>query len=249
MGVIKKISDVLFGKTTPAQRAIAVGLSQGHPIANHYEEANKVTNWNYVAQHAVAKEAMQATVSVSIKQQTITKSIAHDAPDEASTPQDEHPIAKLLDKPNAMTSLQEFLYQYEMQIRTTGGCIIWDLRNSQNHPVELYVLPMAWLQYVIPSVRYPLGQWRVYSPRGMMGYFRNTALANGFEIDVRETFTPKYSHPLFLGEPFGPLTQCAQIIDIAEKSEEAIVAALQNSILNGGVLSFTKGTPDEETMK
>lgn len=250
MGVIKRITEAIFGKTTPAQRATATGLVPGHPIANHHEEGNKVRNWNYVAQHAVAKEAMQATISVSVAgQQTVTKSIAQDSPDESSTPDNTHPIAKLLDRPNPMTSGQEFLYQYEMQLRTTGGVIIWDVRDSQNRPVELYILPMAWLAYQIPTEDAPMGRWRVYSPRGMLGYFGNHLLANGFYIDVRETFNPKYSHPLYLGEPLSPLTQCAQIIDIAEKSEEAVVGALANSIRPSIVLSFKRGTPPEAEME
>lgn len=255
MGVITKymasVTRAILGKTTPSQRVIAVGLAPGNPVANHHEEGDSVRNWNYVAQHAVAKEAMQATVTVSIRKpqpSAITKSIAPDSPDEASEPQPDHPIAKLLAKPNPVTSGQEFLYQYEMQLRATGGCVIWDVRNADNKPVELYILPMAWLNYQMPTADYPLGLWRVFSPRGMYGYFSNNSLAGGFTLDVRDTFIPKYSHPLYPGEPLSPLTQCAQIIDIAEKSEEAIVSALQNSILNSGVLSFVGGTPGEEEM-
>jgi phage portal protein BeeE len=253
MGVIKRLADAgraLFGKTTPAQRAGAAGLIPGHPIADHYQEGNKVTNWNYVAQHAVAKEAMQATVTVKIKQrkqQTITKSAAQDSPDEQATSNEDHPISKLFDSPNALTSKQEFLYQYEMQLRTTGGVVIWDVRNQDGMPVEMYILPMAWLSYQIPTTDYPLGLWKVYSPRGMYNYFRNNNLANGFMIDVRETFIPKYSHPLYPGEPLSPLTQCAQIIDIAEKSEEAVVAALQNSIRPSMIISLV-GDPPQSVM-
>jgi len=257
MGVIKRLADAgraLFGKTTPAQRAGAAGLVPGYPIADHLEEGKKVTNWNYVAQHAVAKEAMQATVTVKIKKQkpkTITKSAAQDSPDDQATSDEQHPIARLLEAPNALTSKQEFLYQYSMQLRTTGGCVIWDVRNEDGKPVELYILPMAWLSYQVPTDEYPLGLWRVYSPRGMYGYFRNSTLANGFMIDVRETFMPKYSHPLYPGEPLSPLTQCAQVIDIAEKSEEAVVAALQNSIRPSMIISLVGDPPQsvfDETM-
>jgi phage portal protein BeeE len=249
MGVIKKLSEVLFGKTTTAQRAIAAGHVVGHPVTPKYEELNHGTDFNFIAIHAVAKQFAQSTITVKQKQQTITKGIeSQDSPEEQSTALPDHPIAKLLAHPNPMKSGQEFLYQVAWQFRTTGGVVIWEVPNAEGKPVELYVLPWSSLVYQIPSREHPLGEWRVHNPRGFGSYFGRHAIGNNFLLDVRETIIASWAHPIYPGEPLSPLSQCAQIIDIAEKMEEATVAALQNSIRSSIVLSF-EGDPTETQMK
>ena len=127
--------------------AVAVGLTPGFNISNHYRETENNRGWTYVAIHTAAKMVSSATISVFDRKQSIVKAFAPDAPTKAETPDPTHHIARLLKHPNTMVPGTTFLYQISQQIRLTGCALIWEEVNAFGVPVRLWVIPRAWCSF------------------------------------------------------------------------------------------------------
>jgi phage portal protein BeeE len=234
---------------SPATRAVALGHAPQYPLTDHANELRHNTGWTYPAVRAIGRQYAQASVTVYDASRVgrkgsrlgyITKEHAADAPAEERTPVQDHPIARLMKRPNKLKSGHEWRYQIAQQVALTGGCVIWELRNELGQPLELYVLPRGWLTYQTPSERFPLGTWRVYPSRVAAGAWTTGlagAYATGFHVDVRETIFFGWPDALVPGEFTSPMAACDRIIDIAEQADEATWAALVNAPRPGMILS------------
>lgn len=239
---------------SPVQRVIATGHGPQYPISDHTNELGHNLGWTFPAMRAIGRQYAQASVVVTDGSAArgkalagwLTKSAAADRPGDERTPLADHPIAKLMRRPNPMKSGHEWRYQIAQQVALTGGAVIWEIRNLLGRPMELWVLPRGWLHYQLPSEMFPLGTWRVYPTRvaaglwsgGLSGHF-----SSGFYIDVRETIIFGWPDALVPGEYTSPMAACSRIIDIAEQADEATWTALVRSPRPGMILSVDTDTP------
>ncbi len=231
-------------QATTMQRAVATGSITSYPVGNPYEELSHGTSWNAVGIHNIGIQWAQSSLAVYSNEQVVTKNLAAaDAPDEKKTHQPDHPLAKLLEDPNPVMGRQRFMHLVALQLRMTGGFVIWTVKSQETgEPCELWVLPRAWLQFQAPREGFPMGLWRVNNPRGLTSYMNNP-LAGGFFLDCRECLTDGWSHPLYPGEFWSMLTACSRIIDIMEQTDLAVWSTLVNAPRPGMILSVDPQVP------
>jgi phage portal protein BeeE len=242
------VSQTLNGPgkdATSLQRAAATGHTTNYAVGNTWEELGHMTGWNFPAINAIASQWENASVCMYAKKQKMVKksSSAQDEPDEQRTPIHDHPLLDLLERPNPVFWREIFFYQLATHYCLTGGFVIWEVRNGEGKPCELWALPRAWLTFQTGTEQFPLGLWRVFNQRGLSSYSTLNQLQGGFYIDIRDTIILNRPHPLYPGEPLGTLTACAKIVDIAEQHDNAVWSSLLESPRPGMILSVKQQSP------
>lgn len=255
-------------------RMVMSGGAPGMWASNHFEELQHCSGWNFVAAHALALQFAGATVKAYRKRRIKSrrddelssdpidalkarlerlinprsKALApeHQAqsPKERLPLDDEHPLVRLMRKPNPDQSGAQFRYQIAQQLALTGGALVWVLRDKHDRydprgtPRELYVIPTGLAYPQPPSAQFPNGWFRVlplasyglnldpegFGPPGAMG----NLLANGGPIDKRDVRSIGWPHPLFVGDWLSALSAGALQTDLAEEIDRAIVARFRN---------------------
>ena len=261
------IDAIGFIPVAPAQPAPAVAksfsvgatraaLATGQPgtwASDHRAETTKFTGWNYVAIHAFAKLCASATVSVyndtnigarakSLRKTwrsafgSVWKAVKQN--EEAAEPlPDDHELVKLLNHPNPWQDGVSFRYEIVLQIRLTGGALVWNLPNRARRTCERYVLPRAVCEPVQPSRDLPMGGYRItpaamrwwaqYDPQGfveMRGFYR----AIGSIIPMEQIQTIGWPHPLYKDDYQSPISAGALWNDTADMADRARWAQLKN---------------------
>jgi phage portal protein BeeE len=184
--LLAKRAAKLFGGLGP--RSFLVGLRwaimHGNPgswSADHREQSQQITGWNYVAIKAKAIQGMQARVSVyqdakspqaKVLRQFVRKSAGRiprtqwkslygrecDTATELSTT---HPLVRLLQQPNRRQSGAHFRYECIQQLEATGTVLIWNVPNKLGRTVERHVIPTAMATPMPPEIGLPYGGWRI----------------------------------------------------------------------------------------
>lgn len=218
-------------------RANLAGTTPGYWISDHYKETQHFTGWNYVAVSTIAKQFAQATVTVfqdGDKEKLKLKGYTPDAPTHRETPRHNHHIAKLLAKPNPKTSGEQFFYQIGCQFRLTGGCYIWEVSNRFGWPVELWVIPRAWVRQMLPpSPQYPFGAYWVTPAINSVSQAFTSPYTTGYMLDARLVISMGWPNPLYPGEYTSPLAACSMQIDISEQQDRATFSGFENSVKPG----------------
>lgn len=240
---IKAAGQSLFGtapnpadKATENDRGIMLAHVPSVLTSDHLNELRHFKSWVFVGVDAIGKQWEQSEWSVfddSWQRERGLLSKAFDTQAKKRTPAKNHPIARLLKRPNKFKSRREFLYQVAVQIRLTGACLIWDVRDQYGDPCEMWVIPRGWIWPMPPTPQYPLGCWRV-TPilSAATGWYNSLpgTMAGGFYLDVRETIQVGRSHPLYPGEAMSPLEACSQLLDIMFQTDTATWSSFVNSI-------------------
>lgn len=244
--------------TPSVQRQWATGHGLAWWASDHQEELNHIVGWNYVAIQAIAKQYANSKVTVSRVKQSggqnnggmVTKAYTPDAGQDTKTPLPNHPIARLLKKPNRVDSWATFAMRIAYNMRATGGFFIWEIKNQLNQPFELWVIPRAWAWPILPSPQFPQGAWRITPSSTTAGVLSGSGSILGMVRDAREFIASGYPHQLYPGEFLSPLSACAQQIDLAEMTDQAAWAVFNNAIVPGAVFSIDKDAKmDEEQQK
>lgn len=249
---MSQLDAYLGSGTTPRPPAPARLLWQfrhdppSYTLDNVYEQANHYTDIVYLAIQTLSRVLSAATVQLvklrPAKPRAIRKALAspgvQGAGDEKFVPILNHPLAKLLRRPNRKESFARFQTRAIIQRCLHGRLLIWGPRNRAGAPCELYVLPTALCQPVYPSATYPEGAWRVTQTNpGMIwapiaGYLGSITEL----IDAREVYKWDSPHAVYPWLPYSPLTGTARQIDLAQQIDKAAWAMLQNAPAPSGVI-------------
>ena len=233
-------------------RAVATGSTPGMWLSNHYRETENFRGWSYVAIHAASKQYAAASVCVYQQQANKLKGLAPDAPVKTEKPVEDHPVLRLLERPNPVFSGQVFRYQIGQQIRLTGGCLIWEVTSQMgNNPVELWVIPQAWCRFQPATPQMPMGSYRVQpvSSSVTSQYYALPSMA-GFNLDARLVIRVGWPSPMYPGEFTSPMSACSMMVDIADEQDTATYAGFQNAprptlhINIDGTIDFTQEKRD-----
>lgn len=239
--------DSTPASASPAQRGALLGYGPGVLTSDHFNELQHFKSWVFVGVDAIGKQWEQAEWNIfdsSWQDKRGLKSKSFDGPAKKRTPAKGHPVDRLLKHPNEFKSRREFMYQVACQLRLTGGCLIWDVRDQFNEPNELWVIPRGWLWPMPPSVQHPMGGWRVTPVLGRgAGWYQAipASMVGGFFLDYRETIQVYRSHPLYPGEAMSPLEACSQLLDIMFQTDTATWASFVNSIKPSVLISIMTG--------
>lgn len=246
-------------RLSPTDRGMMLGHGPGVLTSDHFNELNHFKSWVFVGVDAIGKQWEQAEWAVydtswqakrglvksAARIGSAARRKAFDSPAEKRTPADGHPVARLLKRPNPFKSRREFMYQVAVQMRLTGACLIWDVRDQFGEPCELWVIPRGWLWPQPPTVSHPFGGWRVQPILGGgAGWYQGLPgkMAGGFFLDWRDTIQVGRAHPLYPGEAMSPLEACSQLLDIMFQVDTATWASFVNAPKPSALVSIVDGT-------
>lgn len=226
-------------------RAMLGGFGPGWWASRHDEEALHNTGWTYIATHAKAKMASQAIVSLSRHKQAIrggniVKSDQQGKRLDTEQLPNNHPLLRMIRRPNKRFSGEAFLYQIEQQKCLTGGALIWVVFNGLNLPCELWVLPTALARPMPPTEHFPEGcYWLTTAGTFGQQSFAQWGIGNlsGMSIDARSVIRIGWPHSLFVGDWQSPLAAMSLQIDTGEEIDRATFYAMQNDVDASLVLS------------
>ena len=251
--MLQWLKNLFHGRPKSLSVAIRGALAHGQPGAwasNHRLEAEKFTGWNYVAIHALAMQAAQASVYVfddSPPQSTRWRStrkkrsgVARSyGADDATRPLPEtHPLVQLLTRPSATQSGAMFRYEQVLQLRLTGACLIWNVPSRLGVTVQRHVLPTAALQprsaaagfsrggwYLDPAL---VGRWSALGDAQGFADLRGFSPALGRVIPAEQVQVIRLPHPLWCDEGQSPLSAAALWTDTAEQIDHSRWSHLRN---------------------
>jgi phage portal protein BeeE len=242
-GAAKSIGHVVVGL-----RGALQGLAPGAWASDHRAESEKFTGWTYIAIHALATQCASAEVScfndstdpAGRKSRRKSLRAMHgslgrhkslyggDDRETEPLPQD-HPLVKLMRRPNPTTSGATFRYQRAMQLRLTGSAMVWNVPNRAGVTVERYLIPTAIASPVQPSKELPRGGWRIQPSAsrftvigdGSDGFVETYGLLAfiGKVIPTEQVQITRLPHPTLLDDGQSPIaagalwTEAGEMVD------------------------------------
>lgn len=168
--------------------------------------------------------------------------------DEEWVPVKDHPLCKLLARPNPRDSWSKFQSRVVIQYHLTGRCLIWGVPNAAGKPAELWVLPTAMCTPGYRSLEYPKGSWRVsqQNPYGAMGYAGGPGgSVSGTVIDARQVYDFREPHALHDWAPYSHLAGTKEQVDLVQKIDRGCWSAMDQSFDPDGVLTVP-GASEEQ---
>jgi phage portal protein BeeE len=232
-------------------RSVLQGRGAGGWASDHRAETEKFTGWHYIAIHSIAMAAAQAEVLVfddagtadtSKRRQARRKSLRarfgsvsrwkslYGGDDRETDPlPTDHPLSRLMKRPNPKQSGALFRYEIVQQIRLTGSAFIWNVPNRLGRVCERYVLPTQVCTPVQPSPMYPQGGWRVdpslqrYPMVDADGFTEQTGWmrAIGGTLPAEQVQIIKLPHPLYKDDGQSPISAGALWADTADQIDQA----------------------------
>lgn len=165
------------------------------------------------------------------------------ASDEKWVPWEDHPFARLLERPGGRGSRNTFktlVSQIVLQHQLFGRALVWGNRGKgTDKPVQLIVLPTVLCQQVPRSETYPGGAWRVmpaYTATGM-GAVLPYGVTAGAVIDARDVYQFQMDHPVYRWSPYSILQGMRTPGDLLEFFDRAAWSQLTNAARPSGVVA------------
>lgn len=239
------------------QQGWLAGTMPGWWISDHMEELRHFVSWIYVSVHKIAQQWAQAKVCIYDKSEEQDqadefakrfadrpdivslakmcrswrkKSFTPDVSEEQETPIPDHPVAKLLERPNPFVSGRSFRYQVACQLRLTGGYYIWKVPDQRGMPTHLWVIPRGWARPMAPTGTYQNGYFQITPIFNTFTMGVVSPSSSTYQVPYEQMIMGGYRSPLYPGEFQSPLSACSQIIDIMEQTDLATWSSFLNSV-------------------
>lgn len=251
---------------------IRAALSSGQPgqwSSDHRAESEKFTGSDYIAIHAIAMQASQASVCVyddsapnrTMKRASLRKSFGSLAKyrrlvksygaDDATDPLPEtHPLVKLLCRPSPKQSGALFRYEQLLQLRLTGTILIWNVPNRLGQTCERYVVPTGVALPRPPAPGLPEGGWyvqpalasRYAQARDPEGFVENRGFSAciGKVIPSEQVQVIRLPHPLWKDDGQSPVAASALWKDSADMVDRARWGQLKRGADSSLIVSLDK---------
>src|SRR5690348_15505345 len=239
-------------KAAAAYREVLLADPPGQSTDNRFKQAQHYTGIIYVAIRAISNLASGATYEVVQRRKddaekstfgpgnTFAKALPSPqvhGRDEEYTPvdDDDHPLCKLLSRPNPNETFGELAPKLVLQNLLTGVGPLWCMPNEKHRPVELWSLKTPLMYPVYQrSHEYPRGAWRVmpYAMNGwsMLPSGMGTAGAIIPGEEVRRWMNP---HPLLDWDGYSRLTAGGKQLDCLEAIDEARKTSMDEGVVLG----------------
>lgn len=155
--------------------------------------------------------------------------------DEDYTPLDDcdHPLCKVVARPNPNEVFGELAAKLVLQNRLTGVGPVWAVPNRAGRPVELYALRTPHLFPAYQATReFPTGAWRVTPqvPGGWSGFLPGGIGASGAVLPNEEVKRFMDPHPLYDWDGYSPLTAGDVHLDVLESVNQSRKSAMDNGL-------------------
>lgn len=153
----------------------------------------------------------------------------------------DHPLVRLLEKPNEEDTFGDLMFCTTQQLQLTGMSLTWMVPNRDGLPVELYPVPTA---IAVPaatlSAEYPNGYYRIQPiyPYGPFSSFPTPLTASGAIIPAEWMLRIKYPHPLLRWDGFSPMTGLRLHLDEVNAIDQSRWYAQRRAVNPSAVLNF-----------
>ena len=199
---------------------------------DRWEQSRHYVGIAYVAIHRQNEHLSQSEFQVYRKD--------NNSPDGKVPVEPDHPLIRLLSKPNDDDSFGDLMSNWNMQMDLTGSALTWVVPNALGEPFQLFSIPTA-VAIPIPttSPQYPNGAYRVQPMYTYGGYtnFGLPASAAGAVIDADWIMHMRYPHPLFRNEGYSPLTALRLHMDEVESIDRSRWYSMKRNINPDAVLN------------
>lgn len=188
--------------------------------------------WNYIPRHARLRRKALARLQGNEELELVP----HD-----------HPLLRLMHKPNAYDTYESFVQKKVMYGELTGNIFVWEAaRNSLWHPTEQWVLPSHWV-YRARQTQEQIDRGELVSGWEIRPY--GVRSSTGIILPAEEVIHIAYPHPATPLDGYSPLTAGAEWIDTADAIDTARFAAMKQGIWPGLILKLMPEVldPDPET--
>lgn len=144
----------------------------------------------------------------------------------------DHPLCRLLRKPNTHETGGYLRRRIVQQLCLTGTSLQWRVDNGLGRPAELWSVPTGTYQPVPMSGEYPEGAYRVmpFFP-GPLAQLPGAYSAGGYVISARQVVATRHPHPLVQWEGLSPLSACDLAMDTIESIDRARYAQTRRSFV------------------
>ena len=242
--ISQRHQQVLVAQERGLERALAssgMGWS-----SDHRSEAYQYVGWHYVAIRAIAAQVSQADVNAyrDLPENSIfsenwnpnygLKKAYSLAADRGEPIDRDDPLLDILRRPNPQQSGSMFRFEQVLQLRLTGKCLIWNMRNALGKVVRRYILPTAIVEPRMPTPEYPYGSFYVKPELARLGgiqgwFFAGSYLpALGWHVDAREVQSIVDPHPIFRDDGTSPIAASAQWTEQAKMIDNARTNHMRN---------------------
>jgi 2'-5' RNA ligase len=225
--------------------AMLTAAQLGDVASDHTAELNGFQGWNYVAITAVGKLAARSIVEVyqdeSPEYREVRKTLRlkygtewrkksiKEVKGELLTA--EHPIYKVLRRPNPYQTGSSFLWERVQQLRLHGSSIVFNRPNvMRTKTVERYNIPLALCTPIQPGWKgeFPNGGIRILPQR--TNWYRQGSvdfsplrMFYGAEIPVEMLSIARYPHPYFRGDGASVTAAISKWIDTSSLIDDTRV--------------------------
>lgn len=219
---------------------------------DRFEQSNHFKGVIYVAVCAIANSMLGASVKAFRRERGISKiakSFAAANPGQRDHElvelEHDHPLSKLLARPNQRQTFKDILQGWTIQYHLTGQARHWCVSNMLGEPLEVYTLPTALMLPVPPSSRYPNGGWRITPWRGAGAFIPGLGMMSpGAIIDARDMIEHRAYHPLSLTDGYSPLTAGSIQLDVLESIDQSRKSAMDHGFNPDAVIAVQGASPE-----
>jgi len=239
-------------QTRPGRRAMAHALrsrAPGAPTDNRLEQSRHVNGVAHVAIKVLGDQAAACEAHAYKLKPGAKDGGDQDARD--PLPYD-HPLNKILRRPNGKETGGMLRRRAVQQICLTGTALTWCLSLTNGLPGELWTIPTGTAQPVPPSPVHPEGAYRV-TPYMAYGPFATTPSllgAGGCVIPSEEVLRVDLPHPLVQYDALSPLTACALQLDALESVDKSRWYGMKQSMRPSAAFEVNQDAnfPDDAEM-
>lgn len=218
----------------------------GREVHEQYRKSIKAATWEERA--AITESHRRLYLSKSMKRKALAN--LQDS-DELKPVSHDHPLCKLLRKPNPSDVSWTFWYKVFMYLELTGASYIWKAKNRLGRTTQLWVVPSHWV-FEFPDregekligyyeIRPSVGVYPLDTGYGA-GWFPG---GGGSERRPADQFIKiAYPSPYTLVDGYAPVQAIGTWIDVSNNIDRSRVQKFANGAFPGVVLELDKGITD-----
>ena len=243
----------------------------GDIASDHKAELQGFNGWNYVAITAVAKQATRSLIyvyddqdlDIREKRKALKFQYGHEwrkamvREHQGTVVESNHPLLKLLKRPNPSQSGGSFRWEMIQQLRLHGSAVVFNRPSFGGKTCERYVIPMALITPIKPG-RYrdmPMGgitinpsSWNsfMFQSGGETDEWSSLQQFLNVNLPVSRLTIVKYPHPHLKGDGASPTNGASRWIDAGTIIDRSRVEFYQEGP-NGKILVSVEGdlTPEQ----
>ncbi len=197
-------------------------------VSSHLSESQRLKGAVYLGVKCLAEQASMAELKAYTWHESARQGGDQDAKKPLPT---DHPLLKLLRKPNVRHTLGMMLKQMVQQLSLTGTSLLWSVTDGFDTPRELWSVPTGTYQPIAPGGFYPQGGYRImpFWP-GPLAQVPGAMSAGGIAVAAEHMVAISHPHPLVEHEGLSPLAACDLALDTIDSIDRARDATMRRLV-------------------